>query len=146
MIARAGNDRVPAAAEGSASHGDRLATVADDMVRAWEASWQAYYDGGPKPTMLLCPGTNSPAPDNVDVVNLPQQVVTVTPPPAPAAPAQVITKEITKVQTVAGPTRYVKVAGKTAKSTSRKASCMRKAKAKKSAKARHRAKAKCRRR
>jgi hypothetical protein len=89
--------------------------------------------------MRLCPGTNSPAPDNIEVINLPQ-----TAPATPAAPATVITKETTKVQTVAGPTQYVKVPAKKAKN-SKKASCMKKAKAKKSKKARKPAKAKCRR-
>ena len=61
--------------------------------------------------MRLCPGTNSPAPDKIEVINLPQ-----TAPATPAAPATVITKETTKVQTVAGPTQYVKVPAKKAKS------------------------------
>ena len=120
---------------------ERFVEITDAYLRSWEASWQAYYDGGPAPTTRLCPGTNSPAPDNVDVVNLPQTVVTVTPAlAAPAAPAQVVTREITRV----GPTQYVQVAGKQAKSA-KKASCMKKAKAKKSKKARKRAKARCRR-
>jgi hypothetical protein len=116
---------------------ERFVTIDDAYLRAWEASWQAYYDGGPKPTLRLCPGTNSPAPDNVDVVNLPQAAVTVA--PAAAAPAQVVVREITTV----GSTQYVQVAGKKA---SKKASCMKKAKAKKSQKARARAKSRCRRR
>jgi hypothetical protein len=89
--------------------------------------------------MRLCPGTNSAAPDNIGVINLPQ-----TAPATPAAPATVITKEATKVQTVAGPTQYVKVPARKAK-TGKKAFCMKKAKAKKSNKARKRAKAKSRR-
>lgn len=118
---------------------EKFVTITDAMLRAWETSWQAYYDGGPAPTMRLCPGTNSPAPDNIDVVNLPQAAVTVTP-LVTSAPAQVVTREITTV----GPTQYVQVAGKKAKA-SKKASCMKKAKAKKSKQARKRAKAKCRR-
>lgn len=51
----------------------RSAALTDDMLRAWEASWQAYYIGkGPKPTMPLAPGTNSPAPATSVVVNLPE--------------------------------------------------------------------------
>ena len=119
---------------------ERFADLTDQELRQWEAAWQAYYDGGPLPAMRLCPGTNSPAPDNIEVINLPQ-----TAPPATPAAAQVITKEVTTVQTVAGPTKFVKVAAKKAKS-SKKASCMKKAKAKKGKKARKRAKAKCLRR
>ena len=36
--------------------------LTDDKLRAWNASWQAYYEGGAKPTMPLCPGTNRPRP------------------------------------------------------------------------------------
>jgi hypothetical protein len=50
----------------------RSVTLTDDQLRAWEASWQAYYRGGPKPTLPLAPGTNSPAPRAVVVVNLPE--------------------------------------------------------------------------
>jgi hypothetical protein len=113
---------------------EQFVELTDDDVRAWEASWQAYYDGGPKPTMRLCPGTNSPAPDNIHVINLPH-----TSPATPAAPATVITKETKTVHTVAGPTQYVKVPAKKAK-TGKKASCMKKAKAKQGKAARKRAK------
>jgi hypothetical protein len=44
----------------------------DQQLRDWEASWQAFYEGGPKPTMPLAPGTNSPAPKTSVVVNLPE--------------------------------------------------------------------------
>jgi hypothetical protein len=118
----------------------RFAELTDGELRAWEASWQAYYDGGAKPTRPLCPGTNSPAPDTTVVVNLPQT----TQPVATAGTTTVITRETTTVQTVAGPTQVVKVAAKKAKA-SKKASCMRKAKAKKSAKAKKRAMKRCRR-
>ena len=115
----------------------RSVTLDDAMLRAWEASWQAYYDGGALPSMRLCPGTNSPAPDNIEVINLPQT----TPPPAPGA-----TNTVTRETTIAGPTRVVQVAGKKAHSSKRKLrSCMKKAKAKKGKKARKRAKARCRR-
>jgi hypothetical protein len=61
--------------------------LTDDEFRAWEASWQAYYCGGPKPTMPLAPGTNAPAPRaSTCVVN----------PPPPAAPA--VTNNTTIVQ------------------------------------------------
>jgi hypothetical protein len=115
----------------------RYAELTDDALRAWEASWQAYYDGGAKPTMPLCPGTNSPAPDNIHVVNLPQQTITI-----PGA-TNTITREITTVQTVAGPTVVKQVSAKQAKSARK--SCMKKAKAKKSAKAKKRAMKRCRR-
>ena len=113
----------------------RYVELTDDALRAWEASWQAYYDGGAKPTMPLCPGTNSPAPDTTVVVNLPLQTTTVM--------GQTITREITTVQTVAGATIIRTVAAKKAKST-RKAACAKKAKAK-HGKARKRAMKKCRR-
>lgn len=111
--------------------------LTDDMLRAWEASWQAYYDGGAKPTMPLCPGTNSPAPDTTVVVNLPQ---TAQPVVTPGGTTTVI-KETTTVQTVAGATVIKKVA---AKAKSKKAACAKKAKAKKG-KAKKRAMRKCRR-
>jgi hypothetical protein len=117
----------------------RSVELTDDDLRAWEADWQAYYDGGAKPTMALCPGTNSPAPDSDVVVNLPQQ----TTPPAPGTNT-VTTREITTVQTVAGATVVKTVAAKKAKKASRKAACAKKAKAKKGA-ARKRAMKKCRR-
>ena len=68
----------------------RNVSLTDDALRAWEASWQAYYKGGPKPTMPLAPGTNSPAPRSDVVVNAPEKAVTVNPPgPAPAQVVQV---------------------------------------------------------
>ena len=114
-------------------------TIDDAYVRAWEASWQAYYDGaGAKPALRLCPGTNSPARDSVNPA----------PPAAPAAPAapattNTITREITTVQTVAGATTVKQVSAKKAKSARK--SCMKKAKAKKSKKAKKRAMKRCRR-
>src|SRR3954447_9195927 len=99
------------------SSSERGVTLTDTQLRAWETSWQSYYDGGAKPAMSLCPGTNSPAPRTTVVVNLPQQAA---PAPAAAAPAQVITREVTTVQTVAGPTVYVKQAA--VKSSSKKSS------------------------
>jgi hypothetical protein len=113
--------------------------LTDQQLRDWEASWQAYYDGaGAKPTMPLCPGTNSPAPDTTVVVNLPQAAQPT------AGGTTTVVREITTVQTVAGPTKVVHVAAKNAKA-SKKASCMRKAKAKKSAKAKKQAMKRCRR-
>jgi hypothetical protein len=48
-------------------------TLTDDMLRAWNQSWQSYYQGkGPKPTMPLAPGTDSPAPNATVIVNLPE--------------------------------------------------------------------------
>jgi hypothetical protein len=116
-------------------------TLTDDMLRAWAASWQAYYNGGAKPAMALCPGTNSPAPATTVVVNLPQQSV-----PVPGTNT-VITKETTVIQTVAGKTIVKTVAAKKAKASkkAKKAACMRKAKAKKGS-ARRRAIKRCGRR
>jgi hypothetical protein len=55
----------------------RETTFTDDNFRAWNKSWQAYYLGtGPKPTLPLAPGTNSPDPQNTVIVNPP--VVNVT--------------------------------------------------------------------
>jgi hypothetical protein len=116
----------------------RFVELTDADLRAWEASWQAYYDGGDKPSMPLCPGTNSPAPDTDVVVNVPQQTVTVP------GSTQTVTREITTVQTVAGATTVKKVSAKKAKAA-KKASCMKKAKAKKSKKAKKRAMKRCRR-
>jgi hypothetical protein len=51
----------------------REAELTDDQLRQWNADWQAYYRGqGPKPTMMLPPGTNSPTPDTTVIVNLPE--------------------------------------------------------------------------
>jgi hypothetical protein len=125
---------------------ERSFTIDDAFVRDWEARWQAYYDGtGAKPAERLCPGTNSPARDNVNPA--PAQPAA---PASPAAPAttNTITREITRVQTVAGPTTVVQSAAvKSAKKSakSKKASCMKKAKAKKSKSAKKKAMKKCRR-
>jgi hypothetical protein len=127
------------------SSSKRMVSLTDDMVRAWEASWQAYYDGGAKPTMALCPGTNSPAPDTTVVVNLPEETTGTTPPPAPGAPAQVITKEITTVHTVAGQTVVKQAAKKGKHAKKARKACAKKAKAKKSKKAKRRAMRRCRR-
>jgi hypothetical protein len=118
----------------------RSVMLDDATLRAWEAAWQAYYDGaGAKPTMPLCPGTNSPARDSVN--------------PSPAAPAaapgtsttNTITREITTVQTVAGATTVVKSKAAKASKAKKRASCMKKAKAKGSKKAKKRAMKRCRR-
>jgi hypothetical protein len=56
----------------------RNVALTDDALRQWEADWQAYYAGtGPKPTLPLAPGTNSPAPKPGVIINLPE-----TAPPA----------------------------------------------------------------
>jgi hypothetical protein len=68
----------------------RSTELTDDELRAWEASWQAYYEGtGPKPELPLAPGTNSPAPKPGVVVNPPEVNVVVDVPSAPAAPQPV---------------------------------------------------------
>jgi hypothetical protein len=51
----------------------RSVTFTDDDFRAWNAAWQAYYRGaGPKPSLPLAPGTNSPDPEPTVIVNLPE--------------------------------------------------------------------------
>ena len=119
----------------ASSTSTRSASIDLAFLAAWEASWQAYFDGtGPAPDMLLCPGTNRPARDSI--------APPAAAPAAPAAPTNTTTIiEKTTVQTVAGQT-VVKTVGKKA---SKKASCMRKAKAKKSAKAKKKAMKRCRR-
>ncbi|HWM11238.1 MAG TPA: hypothetical protein VNO82_17910 [Solirubrobacteraceae bacterium] len=66
----------------------REVDLTDDEFRAWERSWQAYYCGGPKPTMPLAPGTNAPAPRPSTCV--------VNPPPAP--PPATVTNNTTIIQ------------------------------------------------
>jgi hypothetical protein len=67
----------------------RKVTLTDDMFRAWNAAWQAYYAGkGPKPALPLAPGTNSPAPNpSITVlVNSPESRPSTAPQqPVPAA-------------------------------------------------------------
>jgi hypothetical protein len=125
-------------------------TLDDAFLRDWEDRWQRYYDGaGPKPAERLCPGTNSPARDNVNPA----------PPAGPPTPpvTNTITREITTntVHTIAGATQVVtskgaassaaKKAKKSKKAKKARKSCMKKAKAKKSKKARKRAMKRCRR-
>jgi hypothetical protein len=60
----------------------RTVTLTDDMLRAWNASWQDYYAGsGPKPATPLAPGTDSPAisPSITVVVNQQETRPTVEP-------------------------------------------------------------------
>lgn len=68
----------------------------DDDFRAWDNSWQAYYCGkGPKPTLALAPGTNSPDPRSCAVVVNPpvsQPVGT----PANPTPATVVAQSVSK--------------------------------------------------
>jgi hypothetical protein len=97
----------------------------DADLRNWEASWQAYYKGGPKPTMPLAPGTNSPAPSSSVVVNAPEKAVTVNP-PGPA-PAQVVQVPVERVSTNTV-TVTKRVAAKKSKAAKKRAACMRKAK------------------
>jgi hypothetical protein len=76
----------------------KKATLTDDMLRAWNTSWQNYYAGkGPKPTLPLAPGTNSPAPDPsiTVIVNLPETRPTTAPQTVtPAAPGTSTTTTI----------------------------------------------------
>lgn len=56
----------------------REVDLTDDELRSWEADWQRYYRGeGPKPTLPLAPGTNSPAPRAGVIVN-PPMTTTIT--------------------------------------------------------------------
>lgn len=63
---------------------ERKVEFTDADYRAWNQSWQDYYKGGPKPTMALVPGTNSPDPDpSITVIVNP---VLTQPPPTPSNP------------------------------------------------------------
>lgn len=89
----------------------RSVEVTDDFLRAWEKSWQDYYEGkGPKPTLPLAPGTNAPAPRPGVVVNVP-------PTPAPAINTTTIVQPAAVVvnQCVSGRTAMVKLAKKARK-------------------------------
>ncbi|HEY7621748.1 MAG TPA: hypothetical protein VH834_18350 [Solirubrobacteraceae bacterium] len=92
----------------------RTATFTDDQFRAWWASWQAYYAGkGPKPSLPLAPGTNSPAPDpNITVVNS----IEVRPGTAPQAP---VTSTSTTIITQGGPVGARSTTGSSAKKASK---------------------------
>jgi hypothetical protein len=122
----------------------RSVSLTDDDLRAWEASWQAYYRGeGPKPSIPLAPGTNSPAPSTQVVVNMPEQAVTVNPPGA--APAQVVQVPVERVVTRTVIKKVHAKSAKKSKAAKKRAACVRKAKAKhgkKRAKAMRRCRAK----
>ena len=71
----------------------RSVEFTDAMFRAWNAQWQAFYRGeGPRPALPLAPGTNSPDPEPVVIVNLPQ-----TNPPGAAPQQAVPTTNVTNV-------------------------------------------------
>ena len=77
----------------------REAELTDDQLRQWNADWQSYYRGeGPKPTLMLPPGTNSPTPDTTVIVNLPE---TNPAGPAPQQPASVT--NVSNVSTTVNP-------------------------------------------
>lgn len=64
----------------AAPSSERSVSFSFDQLAAWNADWQAWYAGtGPKPTLPLAPGTNSPKPLAVLIVNPPET--------APAAPS-----------------------------------------------------------
>jgi hypothetical protein len=78
----------------------RSVTISDDMLRAWNKSWQDYYAGkGAKPALPLAPGTNSPDPDpSISVVvNPPEVRVSVAP--------QVIDRTTTVTKTTVVPAK-----------------------------------------
>ena len=62
-------------------------TLTDDQLRAWNKSWQDYYKGaGPKPTLPLAPGTNSPAADpSITVIVNPREERPTIAPQTPVA-------------------------------------------------------------
>jgi hypothetical protein len=94
----------------------------DDFV-AWYRSWQDYYNGGPKPTMPLAPGTNPPARDpNLTVLNN----VAVTAGQAPGTTTSTVTTIIQQSGS-AGTARSTSgaVAAKAAKSSIRSAKVIR---------------------
>jgi hypothetical protein len=88
----------------------RKATLTDDQLRAWEASWQAYYKGtGAKPTLPLAPGTNSPTPDPGVIVNLPQTSVVVNVPAAGGGTTPVVQQQEVKGAVTAVSSRVVTI-------------------------------------
>ena len=76
----------------AAPSSERSVEFTDDDYRAWNKAWQDFYAGkGPKPSMPLAPGTNSPEPDDsITVIVNPPQVAITVPPATPAAAPQVI--------------------------------------------------------
>jgi hypothetical protein len=115
---------------------ERSATLTDDDYRAWNAAWQAYYRGaGPKPSLPLAPGTNSPTPNTTVIVNLPESRPT-------SAPQVVVNPTAVTVQAPAAAVASVKKVA-TAKQKKAYKRCVKKAKAKHGKKARSKARAKC---
>jgi hypothetical protein len=115
---------------------EKSVSIDDAFLRDWEADWQAFYCGGPKPEMPLAPGTNSPAPNGTCPVVAPPEA-------APAAggaqaPATTVVNNTT-VQNITVVSKK-KVSAKQRAAYKR---CIKKAKAKRSAKARSKAKARC---
>jgi hypothetical protein len=77
----------------------REVSFTDNDFRALEAAWQAYYRGeGPKPTMQLAPGTNSPTPNSSIVINLPET----RPTDAPQQPITNTTNNVTNTNVTGG--------------------------------------------
>jgi hypothetical protein len=78
----------------------RKVEFTDDDFRAWDKAWQDYYAGtGAKPTLPLTPGTNSPTPRVVIIVNPPEVRPPVSPgsPAAPQAPVTTVTNNTTNI-------------------------------------------------
>ena len=64
--------------------------TAEDLA-AWHNEWQAYYAGtGPRPEMKLAPGTNSPRPQQVTIVNPPESAPADPPAQAPAGNTTIV--------------------------------------------------------
>lgn len=129
----------------AAPSSERSVTFTDDDFRAWNKSWQDFYQGkGPKPSMPLVPGTNSPDPDPsiTVVVNPPQVAVTVPAASANAAPT-VIQVPVPGADRIVTHTVKVKAAKRVTKAQkARYRNCV-KAANKKHGKKRTHAKARC---
>jgi hypothetical protein len=131
----------------AAPDSERSATFTDDDFRAWNKSWQDFYQGkAPKPSMPLVPGTNSPdpAPNLTVIVNPPQVAITVPAPASqPNAAPQVIQVPVPGAERIVTTTVTVKAAKKVTKAQkARHRSCV-KAANKKHGHKRTRAKARC---
>jgi hypothetical protein len=120
----------------------REVTFTHDDLLEWEADWQAYYAGtGAKPSIPLAPGSNSPKPTVVKIINPPESAPLPTPANPNPAPVVNVTPAPVVVNQPAAPT------GTKSKSNAKKRAfkkCMKKAKAK-SGKAKKRAKRRCHR-
>jgi hypothetical protein len=83
---------------------ERSVTFSHADLDAWHDEWQAYYAGkGPRPELALPPGTNSPRPQQVIIVNPPETSGPVTPTPhAPAGQQQAVVQQVPVAPAAAG--------------------------------------------